>query len=536
MGLDVAMDDAAPVEVRQPVGHVHEHRHQHVRRQAATRVLEGVGERAVVAQLHHEERLSARRRVARVDVVDRDDPRVRGSSHAPCLPVEPARDKGVASEVREQHLDGDVPLESKVAGPIHHGRAARAEGSVDPVSPGQCVPDQRHAGERSGCARIGAPDGVAMFATLAGGYPRPTPPKVSGARRGSRGATPSEDVDPAIARSAEDDIVRAVIAEQEAAGLEFVTDGQVRWDDPISGIARRLDGFEIGPAAPYFSTPATYRRPIATSEPRWNGPITVDDWRFASSCTSAIVKQTIVGPYTLARLSDPGPLTRERLTMALADALSHELRRLEAEGCPLVQIDESAATMIGDSPNEQKLFKAAHRRLTNTVKGVHLSLAITMGNVERIPPRILFDAPYLSYLFDLAAAPQNWRPISFAPPERGIVCGIADAGSPSPDDPGLVAGPAATPPRCSGGAAIVSGSRRPRASSGCPRSTPGPRSRPWPGLPPRFTTSSSARTSRSTRGSWRTTACCGATLATFAGRPWRKPGPGPMAGRGSEAT
>ena len=62
-----------------------------------------------------------------------------------------------------------------------------------------------------------------------------------------------------------------------------------------------------------------------------------------------------------------------------------------------------------------------------------------MGNAERVPPRILFDAPYLSYLFDLVAGPQNWRLIAAAPAERGIVCGIADAGSPDPDDPGLVA-------------------------------------------------------------------------------------------------
>jgi methionine synthase II (cobalamin-independent) len=278
-----------------------------------------------------------------------------------------------------------------------------------------------------------------MFATLAGGYPRGPSPDRTGGLRDARDAAARGEIDPATARASEDDLVRAVIAEQQAAGLEFVTDGQVRWDDPISAIARRLDGFEIGAAAPYFTTPGTYRRPRAIREPRWNGPITIEDWRFASSCTPAIVKQTLVGPYTLARLSDPGELTRERLTMALADALSHELRRLETEGCALIQIDESAASMIGDSAAEQRLFKAAHRRLTSMVKGVHLSLGLTMGSVERVPVQILFDAPYLSYLVDLVSAPQNWKLVVASPTDRGIICGIADSSSPSADDPGLTA-------------------------------------------------------------------------------------------------
>ena len=246
-----------------------------------------------------------------------------------------------------------------------------------------------------------------MFATLAGGYPRV---------------------------SATDDEVRAVLADQLEAGLELLTDGHARWDDPISGVAGAIDGMEIGESMPYLQSGTTYRQPRAVREPRWVRPITVEHWSFAAGCTEQAVKQVIVGPYTLARLSDPGQLGRERLTMALADVLGRELLALAEAGCPVIQVDEDAASLI-DSNAEQQLFKAAHRRLTNRLDGPHLSLAITGGSAHRLQPRTLFDAQYQSFLFDVVAWPRNWELIAEAPTGRGIICGVVDARDPGLDDP-----------------------------------------------------------------------------------------------------
>jgi 5-methyltetrahydropteroyltriglutamate--homocysteine methyltransferase len=252
-----------------------------------------------------------------------------------------------------------------------------------------------------------------MFATLAAGYPRPALPS----------AVPG------------DDVVRAVVAELEAAGVEILSDGGVRRDDPLGGIASLLQGFEIGPPAPYLESGRSYRRPRAIHEPRWDGAMYVRDWQTAAAATELPVKQSVTGPYTLARLSDPGPVGRERLTMALADALAHELRSLVAAGAPVIQVDEDAASLIGADPAEQRLFKAAHRRLTNTVRDAHLTLAVTGGSVAEISPATFFDAPYRSYLIDVVTAPQNWTLIREAPGERGIIAGVADVRSEAPDDP-----------------------------------------------------------------------------------------------------
>lgn len=246
-----------------------------------------------------------------------------------------------------------------------------------------------------------------MFATLAGGYPggSPTPP--------ADRATPDRDA-----------LVREVLVEQLAAGLELLTDGLVRWDDPLEPIVRGLDGIEPDPSGE--------RRFRVASLPAWRGPITVDAWRFAAAAPEAggrPVKACLVGPYTLGWLAraDPEGIGREQLTLALAEALNAELRALAEAGAPVVQVDEDALTRIGPADDaERSLFRDAARRLTDGVGG-HLALAVTGGNADAVGPPALFDLPFASYLFDLVAGPDNWRLITQAPRERGIVCGVADA-------------------------------------------------------------------------------------------------------------
>jgi 5-methyltetrahydropteroyltriglutamate--homocysteine methyltransferase len=213
----------------------------------------------------------------------------------------------------------------------------------------------------------------------------------------------------------DDDAVRILLAEQAAAGLEPLVDGGMREAHRPSSLVAGLAGIEeVG---------GRFR---ATAEPTWREAVTVDGWRFAASSTERAVKQAIVGPYTLGRLVDPGGLGRERLTLALAEALREEILALAAAGCPFVQVDEDDATRIGDDPAERTLFREAQRRLTAGVGGVHLSLAVCGGNADGAGEATIFEAPYRSYLFDLIAGPDNWRLIARAPGDRGIVCGALD--------------------------------------------------------------------------------------------------------------
>ena len=257
-----------------------------------------------------------------------------------------------------------------------------------------------------------------MFATLTGALPRRTLDGVDlaalelGAAQGL--------LDPADLAAAADALVRELVVEQEAAGLEPVTDGQVRVADLGAAVAGAL-GVTAEPGAP----PA-----------RWTGPILMDAWRFAAGVTSRAVKQALPGPYTLGRRFAAD--RRGERTLALADALAHELAALAAAGCPLVEVEEPAACEIGVDERERALFVDAQRRLLVGAGGTHASLAVVGGDASAAAPETFFATGYASFLFDLIAGPDDWRLITRAPGERGIVCGALDARDDADDDPALL--------------------------------------------------------------------------------------------------
>jgi methionine synthase II (cobalamin-independent) len=242
-----------------------------------------------------------------------------------------------------------------------------------------------------------------MFATVLGALPRP---------------------DLASGGGAEDDhAVREVVAAQDQAGLEPLTDGRLRWPDPLAPL-RGMAGLDL-----------TEDRLVVVRSPSWQAPLTVADWSFAASCTTRAVKQALPGPYTAGRRLDPGGRRRSSLTLALAEALHAEVLALAEAGCPLVEIDEPDAVAIGDDEGERRLFREAHTRLADGVPDTHLSLALTGGNVDTAGDPTVFDAPYASYAVDLIAGPDNWRLVASAPGDRGIVCGALSAAPGSHDGP-----------------------------------------------------------------------------------------------------
>jgi hypothetical protein len=239
-----------------------------------------------------------------------------------------------------------------------------------------------------------------MFATLSGALPRPP-------------GGPSATVD---------DLVRLAVERQDAAGLELPADGRLR-GEPGRVFAGGLDGIGTGQDGALG----------AGATPAWTRPITVDAWRFAASCTSKPLKQALPGPYSLGRRISNEGIGRDRVTLALAAALNAEIRSLGDAGCPFVEIEEPEAALVGDDA-ERALWREAHARLTDGLARIHLSLAIVGGNADAAGVDTIFEAPYVSHLFDLVAGPDNWRLVTRAPAERGIVCAAL---GPASRDPGL---------------------------------------------------------------------------------------------------
>jgi methionine synthase II (cobalamin-independent) len=226
-----------------------------------------------------------------------------------------------------------------------------------------------------------------MFATLLGGLPRPPLPDGHEIER-------ADELDV---------LVELAIRAQEAAGLEPITDGRLR--DPA---------FErVGAAI------------VGSTEPA--GSITVGAWRFAAGLTNRAVKQTLPGPYTLGSAGRERAGDRERRTMAAAEGLRREVETLAAAGCRLIEIEEVDANQIGEDEVERRLFREAHRRLTDGITGTHLSLSIVGGSAAGAGVETILDAPYASLAVDLIAGPDNWNLVTRAPSDRGVIAGALSA-------------------------------------------------------------------------------------------------------------
>ena len=272
-----------------------------------------------------------------------------------------------------------------------------------------------------------------MFACLAADYPREPragEPDLLGEadRRLANGEiTAAEHA--AVTR----DVIRVVVEEQETSGLGLLTDGAVAHADRLSSLVEGLGGASSKHTVT-LPDGATVFAPQFDRTVAWRGPITVDAWRWADQTTDQLVKQVIVGPYTMARLAEPGAGSHERLALGLAEALNAELHALVQAGCPVIQIDEGALTAIGEDAGEWRLYAETQRRLTAGLEAHHLSLGLYSGSVDPAGHAPILSGSYRSYLVDALGGPDAWRFVFAVPAECGIVVGALDAGQSERDE------------------------------------------------------------------------------------------------------
>ena len=139
------------------------------------------------------------------------------------------------------------------------------------------------------------------------------------------------------------DATRRVIQEQEQAGIDVLTDGQIRWEDLVTPFARAVEGFEINGLERFFDNNVYYRRPILVKTPVRKRPIFLGQYLFARGCTSKPVKVVLPGPYTVVKLSEDRYYKNERpFLRSVAEILNEEARALADAGAVMIQFDEPA--------------------------------------------------------------------------------------------------------------------------------------------------------------------------------------------------
>jgi 5-methyltetrahydropteroyltriglutamate--homocysteine methyltransferase len=191
------------------------------------------------------------------------------------------------------------------------------------------------------------PDKLPLFpCTIVGSYPQPEwlidREKLAGRFPPRTRARELWRVDDVFLREAQDDATRIAIQDQERAGLDIISDGEIRRESYSNHFATALDGIDLdnpGEALDRSGEPVFVPRIVGPIRRRH--AVGVEDVRFLRDSTNRAIKFTVPGPFTMAQQAqnDHYPTLREA-ALDYAAAVNEEIHDLLAAGADVVQIDE----------------------------------------------------------------------------------------------------------------------------------------------------------------------------------------------------
>ena len=136
-----------------------------------------------------------------------------------------------------------------------------------------------------------------------------------------------------------------VIRLQEDIGLDVLVHGEMERGDMVAYFAEQLtESMTIGGLVRSYGN-RYYHKPIITSKLRWQGPMTVEMWRYAQGLTDKPVKGMLTGPYTMVDWSfDEYYGDRVQAVLDMAAVIHEEAVELDKAGARYIQVDEPAAS------------------------------------------------------------------------------------------------------------------------------------------------------------------------------------------------
>jgi 5-methyltetrahydropteroyltriglutamate--homocysteine methyltransferase len=286
--------------------------------------------------------------------------------------------------------------------------------------------------------------------TLVGSYPQPgwlvdkskllgsAPPRV---RLKEVWRVPEAELE-----AAQDDATRLAIRDQELAGIDILTDGEIRRESYFNRFATALSGIDLD--RPGEVTSRTGRKvhvPRVVGPIRRERPVVVRDAQFLRSETARPIRMTVPGAFTLAKLAqDEYYRDFGRLVDAYAAAVNAELRDLKAVGVDVVQLDEPYL-----QANPEDAAKHGVRAIDLALEGIAGPTAV----------HLCFGYAYVvsgkpggySYLPELNACRADQISIEAAQPRldpavlrqlsaKTVIYGVLDLGTHTVETPETVAG------------------------------------------------------------------------------------------------
>ena len=140
---------------------------------------------------------------------------------------------------------------------------------------------------------------------------------------------------------AQDDATIVAIRDMERAGIDIITDGEIRRESYSNRFATELEGIEIDPPGFVEARSGRTAVPRVVGKIRRTRPVEVDDMKFLRRTTDRIAKITLPGPFTMGQQAqDNYYKDDEALAMAMAEAVNAEAHDLVKAGADVIQLDE----------------------------------------------------------------------------------------------------------------------------------------------------------------------------------------------------
>ena len=244
---------------------------------------------------------------------------------------------------------------------------------------------------------------------------------------------------------AQDDATLLAVRSQEHAGLDIVTDGEIRRESYSNHFATALDGIDLDhPGTVLNRSGKEIPVPRVTGEISRPRPIQADDVRFLRAATDRIIKITVPGPFTMAQQAQDDHYGDDRaLALAYADVVREEIADLFAAGADIVQIDEP---WLQARPEVARTYgaEAVSRALEGAAGTVHVHLCFGYAAMVSERPEgysflpELADTPADAISVETAQShldPATLRPLR----GKGIALGVLDLSTPEVETPEVIA-------------------------------------------------------------------------------------------------
>jgi 5-methyltetrahydropteroyltriglutamate--homocysteine methyltransferase len=262
----------------------------------------------------------------------------------------------------------------------------------------------------------------------------------------------------------EDRAVDEAVALQEAAGLDVVTDGEMRRYAFFGHLVDALEGFDkrAGWAITFRDDrghEAELDRPVVVSRLQWRRQMSVEEFTYLRGRTTKPIKVTLLSAQQAAAYYDPDKSkaaypTRDAYLADLVDFTRREITELGRLGCEYVQIDAPQYAGLldetiregyrqrGSDPDRMldacieldNAIIAGHHGITfgiHICRGNHKSMFYASGGYDRIAEQVFGRAKFDRFLLEYDDARSGtFEPLRFLPDDRIVVLGLVSSKTP----------------------------------------------------------------------------------------------------------